>query len=134
MYLPLYDLLTVVCRVNHQWRDLVYRPEFMAWKKSYYKYKKDQIYSKLLDRIDPTSTPNLETAKGMEWLRVNHPSIVSTGVYDRMKLNDNDDDCTQKTQSACLDEEQDYQPTTKKPKLELITTSQYKQSVKVQNI
>ena len=75
--LPLFDLLKTVCLVSRQWRDLVYRPEFMPWKKSYYKYKVDQVYVKLLDMIDPTVAPNLESESGKEWLGMMHHSFVS---------------------------------------------------------
>ena len=48
-HLPLFDLLNVVCHVSHQWRDVIYRPEFMPWKKAYYKYKVDSHYLRTLE-------------------------------------------------------------------------------------
>ena len=53
-------MLTICTRVCHQWRGLVYRKEFIPWKKSYYKYKIDQTYVKLLDKINPNLLENFE--------------------------------------------------------------------------
>ena len=53
-------MLTICTRVSRQWRDLVYRKEFIPWKKSYYKYKIDQTYVKLLDKINPNLLENFE--------------------------------------------------------------------------
>ena len=38
----------------------MYRKEFIPWKKSYYKYKIDQTYVKLLDKINPNLLENFE--------------------------------------------------------------------------
>ena len=79
-HLPLFDLLMVACRVCRQWRDVVYRSEFMPWKKAYYKYKIDKRYLTILTSNDLNDIPNLEEQQEKGWI-TSHPSNRAESEY-----------------------------------------------------
>ena len=66
---PLMDLLRVCSLVCRRWKDIIWRPEFVPWKKAYFRYKRlpfeQQTRGKNSDE-PPTKRRRLEAGAGRQ--------------------------------------------------------------------
>lgn len=72
-HVPLIDLLTVHSLVCKKWHGIIFRPNFMPWKKSYFRYMKNPNFGK--------ADPLLKYERGLG----THGSLALNDIEPRRK-------------------------------------------------